>query len=418
MSVEPPASDTLVGMLVYATKGRPTGARLRVKEDDFQVEELIDLERFADGPYPLYRVQKRGIDTLHAAAMLERALKSRVSFAGLKDKRASAVQYMSPTSKRSLAPPEVGDVGLMASLVGRFSSPVTRGMLIGNRFRVLLKNSAPGIVESVEEAYRCSESRKIPNFFGYQRFGLRGARNHLVGRAIVKAKFEEAVSLVIGEPRIGEAEVTAEARGLFRQGNYGLAVDLFSRDQDVEKKMLRHLIARRGDFLGALRALRPTLRRLFVNAYQAYIFNRTLSFALKEGINIAHVERGDNWASLSQDQLQVGRPHGVKEVSVEGALPLVQVVGYSFRDYGSRFDRLIVRELKAEGLEPRQFYVKEAEEMSAEGGFRHAPLIVRNLGWQVMADGLLLSFSLSKGEYATTLLREIIKPESPLQSGF
>jgi len=93
-------------------------------------------------------------------------------------------------------------------------------------------------------------------------------------------------------------------------------------------------------------------------------------------------------------------------------------VGYAFRDYGSRFDRLIVPILKEEGIAPSQFYLKEAEEVSNEGGFRQAPLLATGMKREQVEGGVTLSFNLGRGEYATTLLREVLKPEDPLISGF
>jgi tRNA pseudouridine13 synthase len=416
MTVGPPPADVLAGMLVYATRSPRIDARIRVAVEDFAIEELIDLGE--EGPYPVYRVEKRGMGTLDAAALMERALRSRVSFAGLKDKRAVAIQYMGPTSKHSASPAEVRDNGLRGDLFGRFASPVNRGMLLGNRFRISIKSSSAHLVECVEEAYLTCRNRELPNFFGYQRFGLKGDTNRRVGKAIVRRDFAEAVSLVVGESRVTEADDVAAARRMFRDGKYAEAQQTFAKQRYLEGRVVGRLIAREGDYLGALRTLPITLRRLFVNSYQAYIFNKVLSMAVERGIEIARAVPGDNWAKLASNQLRVGKPHGVREQPDESALPLIQLVGYAFRDYGSRFDRLILEALAGEGTEPRQFYVKEADEMSSEGGFRHAPLIARDLDFRSGPEGLVLDFSLSKGEYATTLLREVVKPENPLESGF
>ncbi len=418
MKTEPPAADVAAGMSVYATSGPRNDARIKVAEDDFLVEELMELGERADGAYPVYRVEKRGIDTLRAAEVLGEALRSRVSFAGLKDRRAVAVQYMSPTSKRSAAPAHVEERGMRAELVGRFSSPVSRGMMIGNRFRISVRGRGAGIVQSVEETYGKCDRRELPNFFGYQRFGLKADINSRVGRAILARDFGEAVSLLVGEVRIAERDGVAEARRLFMDGRYREALDGFARFRYPEERLVSRLLAKEGDYLGALRTLPLTLRRLFVNAYQSYIFNRVLSSAADQALDVSTALRGDNWARVAPDGLRVGRPHGVREDPPERALPLVQLVGYAFRNYGSRFDAMILKELSDEGMEPRQFYIKEAEEMSSEGGFRHAPMVARDLRYDTSPDRTVLDFSLAKGEYATTLLREIIKPERPLEAGF
>jgi tRNA pseudouridine13 synthase len=418
MKVGPPPADILAGMLVYVTQSPRIDARIRVAVEDFAVEELIELGEDGSGPYPIYKVEKRGMGTLDAAAVMERAVRGRVSYAGLKDKRAVAIQYMGPTSKRSASPAEVRDEGLRADLFGHYASPVRRGMMLGNRFRIAVKSGSAHLRESVEEAYVKCRNRELPNFFGYQRFGLKADTNQRVGKAILRKDFAGAVSLLVGESRVNEAEDIAGARRMFREGKYAEAMQIFSQHRYLESRVMSRLIAREDDHLGALRSLPITLRKLFVNSYQAYIFNKVLSMAVERGIKIARAVPGDNWARLAPDQLRVGKVHGVREEPDENALPLVQLVGYAFRDYGSRFDRLIIEQLRIEGTEPRQFYVKEADEMSSEGGFRHAPLIARDLNYSPGTEALVLDFSLSKGEYATTLLREVLKPENPLESGF
>jgi tRNA pseudouridine13 synthase len=121
---------------------------------------------------------------------------------------------------------------------------------------------------------------------------------------------------------------------------------------------------------------------------------------------------------LAPDVLTLGEVRGAKEEPVDGALPLIQLVGYSYRDYGSRFDRAVMEVLEEERVTPREFYVKDAQEISAEGGFRRAPLTARGLSYQLSGMNAALSFTLARGEYATTLLREILKPSDPFSTGF
>ncbi len=54
------------------------------------------------------------------------------------------------------------------------------------------------------------------------------------------------------------------------------------------------------------------------------------------------------------------------------------------------------------------------QEISNEGGFRNSSIKCDNYG----IDDNIVSFSLSRGSFATIVLREIIKPENPLVSGF
>lgn len=420
--VEPPPADVESGLLAYSTAGARHAARLRASFEDFQVEELVELEEVVQertpGLVPIYRVSKAGIDTPHVAREIAAMIKSEVNFAGLKDKNAEVVQYVSARSGRASAPPVLRGRRFEARLLG-YSKPLNRGMLRGNRFRILVETSED-IGGEVEECFEACRGRRVANFFGYQRFGLRGGVNRRTGRAIVSREFSRATELILGEPREGEEGDAKEARRLCREGEYARAARLFSPGQDIERRVANRLAEKPGDHIGALRRIPMAVRRLLVNSYQAYLFNLTLSRVVEEGLDISRAKSGDNWAPLRGGGLTVGRVHGVREEPPpEGdSIPLVQIVGYAYRDYGSRFDRALSLVIADEEVSPASFYVKEAEEMSSEGGFRQAPMLARDLSYERKERGFLLEFSLGKGEYATVLLRDVVKPVQPGLSGF
>ncbi|MGA2665870.1 MAG: tRNA pseudouridine(13) synthase TruD [Nitrososphaerales archaeon] len=423
MTLRPPTPDVLCGMTAYATSGPRTPGSIRARREDFVVEEILDTSLIEserkDGYVPVYSLSKAGIDTPHAAEELAASLRSKVNFAGLKDSNAVTKQYASARSSRADDPPHVHGSRFEAERVGYLPRPISRGMMAGNRFRIAV-TSADGdaVSRAVSEAYRACAEGKVPNFFGYQRFGLRGMVNHRVGKAILRRDFAGAVRVLLGEPRTGESPRTREARGHAAEGRYREALDLFSAGQDIERFVCARLAQRPDDSLGALRRVPMVARRLFVQAYQSYVFNRTASEAAAAGLDLSRAREGDNWTTLAPDGLRSTRTHGVREPTVEGAVPLIQIVGYAFRDYRSRFDAITVAILREEGVDPREFYIKEAEELSNEGGFRHAPLLAADLATESAPGRVTLSFSLGRGEYATTLLREVLKPEDPLASGF
>lgn len=419
---QPPPIDVESGLLEYSTGGARHEGRLRTTFQDFQVQELISLkdvvEVRAPGLVPVYKVTKAGVDTPHVAREIAAMIKSEVNFAGLKDKNATVVQYISARSSRAIAPAELQGRRFEARLVG-FSRPITRAMLTGNRFRIFVETSED-IGAEVEACLRACAEKRVANFYGYQRFGLKGGVNRKVGKAIVEKDFARATGLVLSEPREGEDGEAEEARRLCGEGRYGEAVPLFSSGQDTERRVASHLSQKPGDNVGALRRMPIPIRRLLVNSYQAYLFNLALSGVIADGIDFSNARSGDNWASLKEGGLTVGRVHGVKEeVPKEGAaVPLVQIVGYAYRNYGSRFDAVLAKVMQEEGVSPGSFYIKEAEEMSSEGGFRPAPLLSSDLSFRREERGFVLEFSLGKGEYATVLLREVLKPAMPLLAGF
>jgi tRNA pseudouridine13 synthase len=401
-------ADIAVGIESYGTEGSPCHGRAKSTPEDFRVGERVTLEGLTqeDRPeyYPLYEVEKRGIDTLHMASEISEALKSKVTFGGLKDKRARTIQYVTPSSLRAERPERVVGEKFTAVRVGFVPVPMVRASVTGNHFEIVLRDCCPEVGERIEDVFRAAKGRRLPNFYGLQRFGVSGVGTHRVGKAIVAWDFERAVRVLLDVE--GDSPVdTGEVSRTLPPG------------KDIEMEVVRELGRHPGEWVRALRAVPVRVRRLYVQAYQSFIFNRTLSLALSKGEDISHARRGDNWVHGPAEGLSSSKVMGVREVPTEGAAPMVQVVGYAFRDYGSRFDACLKEVLKHEGVLTQRFYVDEMQEVSAEGGFRKPHMDVTDEAWSVEGDSARLSFTLAKGEYATVLLREIIKPSDPSAAG-
>lgn len=412
--------DAELGMGAYASEALPCGARARTSEEDFQVEEVVSLALMTGDPlpgyFPVYRVEKRSIDTFHMEGELSKALGSRISYGGLKDSRAVAVQYVTPTSARSSRPMTVSRPQFEAKLVGYLPGPISRGSVLGNRFAISLKECCPAVGEIIGGVMELAKSGGIPNYFGYQRFGVSGPGTHRIGRAIVMRRFEEAVELLLESPRPDDDAGTREAREEMTRGNYQRGRELLPPGQDLERLVAGRLAQDPEDKIRALRGLPVKVRRLYVQAYQSYIFNKAVSLAMDDGVDISTAQRGDNWGEV-KDGAVASRVGSAGEAPPDGAGPMVQLAGYAFRDYGSRFDSLLVKAMKDEQVAPRDFYVKEMQELSAEGGFRIAHLVLAEPHFSTAGNTALLSFRLARGQYATVLLREIIKPAEPRTSG-
>ena len=416
-----PEAERAIGIETYVSTGNPCRASVKSSEEDFKVEELLPqlelIGEYRPNYYPLYRVEKRSIDTLHMERSLGEALKSRLSYGGMKDKRAVAVQYVTPTSTKSLRPARVVRERFTAELVGFIPHPFSRGMVRGNRFTIVLRGCCTDISARIEEVFALARLRRLPNFFGFQRFGAEEAGTHLIGRALVRQEFKEAVSIMLLKPRTSDDEATRTARYAMTEGRYAEGAKMLPIQKDVERMVARHLSSEPEDWKGALRSVPVKLRRLYVQAYQSFLFNKTLSLALAKGLDISTYESGDNWSEASQDGLAASRVRGVKEYAPPSALPMVQLAGFAYRNYGSRFDSCIEEVMTQERVSAKDFYVKSMQEVSAEGGFRMPHVVFRDGSFACEGNRADLSFILARGQYATVLLREVTKPADPVVGG-
>ena len=73
-----------------------------------------------------------------------------------------------------------------------------------------------------------------------------------------------------------------------------------------------------------------------------------------------------------------------------------------------------VNQLENEEISPKDFFIKEMQEVSSEGGFRQASIHCSN--YSTTDD--VVEFTLSRGSFATILLREVMKPSNPIIAGF
>lgn len=175
MSAPPRASWTAFEALPRA-HGAPLGqGRLRVLPQDFEVEEALGLTPDGEGEHLLLWVRKIGANTDWVArrlAQLAGVSPSAVGYAGLKDRHAVTFQWFSLPCRDDAVPDwsPLADAGVEVLRVERHRRKLRRGVLAGNRFRILVRDLAPP-PEALGERLDRLRGRGVPNYFGEQRFG-------------------------------------------------------------------------------------------------------------------------------------------------------------------------------------------------------------------------------------------------------
>ena len=437
--------DVQLGLEYYILDAGGIGGRLREKYEDFIVREIsIDgiLASEECGNFVSSKegflwsvLEKRGIDTVTAVRIIRRffALAKRdVGIAGLKDTRAVTFQFIS--FLRDVSEEDVKAFNEKYSrlkLYCFFRQPyyLRPGLLYGNSFSVVIRD-----VEKPENLgvllEELKEKKGVPNYYGYQRFGTIRPNTHIVGKYILQGRHEDAVKELLTRVFPAETGKALEARRyLAETWDVKGALEIFPKTLHHERHVLRYLLLHPGDYYGALRSLPIYVRRLFIGAYQAYLFNRVLSRRLERGLSHVYAYPGDV-VGLYPD-VRAHEPKGMLRVNEailekvnslidEGrAALMLPVFGYkSELSRGMQGD--IEREvLKEEGVDVGDFYIKEMPEASSSGTFRRACLVPENLTAEsVGVSDIRMQFSLRKGMYATVLLREFIKPKDLIKQGF
>ena len=154
-------------------------ATVRTQPEDFVVEEDLGFAPAGHGQHLLLKVRKRNANTQWVARELARAAGCRVAdvgYAGLKDRRAVALQWFS--LPRTSAAGAIGTLAAEEFTVlesHAHTRKLPRGALAGNRFAIRLRPGPAGGAAALAPALELIRLRGVPNYFGPQRFGRDGA---------------------------------------------------------------------------------------------------------------------------------------------------------------------------------------------------------------------------------------------------
>lgn len=354
--------------------------RVRVKPEDFIVEEVLLYEPCGEGTHLWLTIEKTGRTTFDAVRLVAKALGRReneIGHAGLKDKHAITrqtltIEFATEDDVRRLDIP-----GLRVLNVTRHKNKLKVGHLAGNRFRLRIRGTRPGDEETARRALAILERRGVPNLFGPQRFGSSGVTPRL-GRALLAEDYE-AFLAALG-------------------------------DGDVLAARARRVWQRRRNPAAAVRALPRRFLALCTSAVQSEVFNRVLAQrlgtldSLVPG-DVAYLHR--NGACFLVDDAVVEAPRVRRfELSPSGPLPGPSCL----RPTGPQAD-LEAEVLADLGLAHEVFGVRRP--WAQQGGRRplRVPLSAVELTPE-STDGavdLRLAFELPRGSFATAVLAELLK---------
>ena len=347
--------------------------QLKQIPEDFVVKEisLLDFQRkilSADTPsrgkYLYFQLRKKNKNTLEAVQALARAWsipEKCIGFAGSKDKRAVTEQVCSVLCagrekfmQKKIMETEIRDMHLI--FLGFGDTPISLGDLQSNAFEIIIRN--------LEDREIPRFVSFIPNYFDEQRFGN---NNIALGKCLLKKNFSEAVNILKNE------------------------------------RCKEYLLPHPHDYVGALKTVPLRLLRLYLNAYQSYLWNETLAGFLRGKSSVAK--------EISYSQ---GKFIFSKDIFPELEIP---IIGFDYaRKKNEKTEEIIASLMQKEEITPEDFIIKQIPQLTLEGEMRKAFVDVNDLvignaeedEFHAEKKKVKVSFVLSKGSYATMAIRAMM----------
>jgi len=160
--------------------------------NDFIVSEIPLYEFSGEGEHLVIHIRKKDMTTWELISALSSFLgikKKEIGYAGLKDKNAMTMQYISIPAKfeEKLSSFSHPQVKILSTI--KHNNKIRVGHLKGNHFKIRLKKVLGVQKDKLDSALKWIDKNGVPNYFGNQRFGTDGT-NWIDGKKILDGKLK------------------------------------------------------------------------------------------------------------------------------------------------------------------------------------------------------------------------------------
>ena len=295
--------------------------KVKVKPEDFIVEEVADIFTSDAGDFCVYRLQKRGWNTVDVLKNLSKKLNlpsSDFSYGGKKDKYALTSQYITigrqsdkqttpsasaplqggvergiknpwikrrnlpspsvinPAEIERLIPTKLDKENYSLSFVGLMDRPMGPDLIKGNKFHIVVRNLTENELKSALSEIECVKKDCYPNYFDDQRFGSFDARQGFVAEKIIKKHYNGALKIYFSRIHPEDSKEEKEHRKFIYE-NWGNWQACITRATGrFEKEAFSYLEKHPTGFVPILQRISHEEMVLFFSAYQSHLWNEVL----------------------------------------------------------------------------------------------------------------------------------------------
>ncbi len=399
--------------LPYLTNDMPgVGGIIKRFDDDFLVEEIPRYAASGTGTHVYFMIEKRGMPTLAAIRRIADRLDRKpneIGYAGLKDAHGLTRQWLSLEHVDEQLVADLSLEGIQVKTVGRHTNKLKLGHLAGNRFAIKIREANRGCLGDVEAMVAVLARRGVPNYFGPQRFGVRGD-NAAVGCAVLRGDLNTAISIMLGRPAASDREDVRKARSLFDAGDFSAATDAWPGKLAGMARICRAYAQSGGDSRKAWRSVDHSLRKLYVSSVQSELFNGYLAESVS---TVDRLTDGDvawkhaNGACFLVEDAALEQPRcDAFEISPTGPL-----FGKKMKEASGAPAALEQTIIEQSGLAHAQIRVQDGKRLDGARRPLRVPLkdAAVTAGSDAHGPFVALTFELPPGAYATNVTREICK---------
>jgi tRNA pseudouridine13 synthase len=385
---------------------------MKIKQfpEDFVVDEISSIRPRKKGPYSLYLLTKKNMDFLTAKKEITKKMKSRderISFAGIKDRRAVTTQYITIKGKYGdKIDFKTNEISLKN--LGYTNKKLETGDLEGNKFTITLRDLSENEITKIKNNVERIKEQGFPNYFDSQRFGEKLTQEGFIAKHLMRENFEIALNLYfLPSDKTSPKKQKVNSTITKNWGKWKKILNSIKSLSGVEneRKIITHLTKKPDDFLGAFKLIDLRIREILMASYQSYLWNKCVSEFIK--LNVKETKEVKYAAG------KVNFPTSEETNSLNKTK--IPMIDKKLKFENEDVNNIMQKILKKEKLTQDKLKIKKMGNIFFKS--RDRPIILHPKDLKIIKKeedkanknkkSITLQFKLQKGAYATMLLKAL-----------
>jgi tRNA pseudouridine13 synthase len=383
--------------------------KIKVKPEDFVVNELTDFPINKTGAYHVYRLEKRlwnTMDALSHLARLNNITMTDINYGGKKDRYAHTFQYL--TVKDKPLQENTNNENLIIKHLGRANEAFGPKFISGNKFDIVIRDLKKEDAAYIRERLADIQKYGFANYFGDQRFGSYDKNLGFFTEKFLKAHYSGALQCLLCSIYSEDKKEEKERKKniLAQWGDFKVCMS--SAKTVTEKRCFELLIKKSKAFLNCIHLFPPHEIGMYFSAYQGYLWNIMLAKLIEKNIENKVPVSIKEWQF--QTYRHLSEPELTRLKSIK--LPVPGIRPY-FPD--DMTEKIYDETLREADLHQGRFSLRHYRKAIIKSFPREAIVIPQDLKilntsedeLYPMKHKLALSFILPRGCFATMLLKHV-----------
>lgn len=387
--------------------------KIKVKPEDFVVEELAALPFKDNGAFSVFRLTKRGWNTVDLLSRLSWELNipyKNISYGGKKDRYALTSQYIAIKDRNKI---KLKEDNYSLEFIGFMDRPMGPDLINGNKFEVAVRKLNGEEIKNTEREIQKVKKYGYPNYFDDQRFGSFDKDQGFIAEKILKKHYNGALKIYLTGIYSEDKKDEKERKQFLFENWKNWELCLSKAKTDFEKTAFESLLKTAKGFLPLIKHIPGEEMSMFISAYQSFLWNE-----LVKRIILSRAECFLTYKGAVSDYIFYDN---IKEKDLEYLKGLYLPTPDSKTKMPDEWSQSIYNKILEEnGIKFSVFGNMKTRQAFFKSFRRKAALFPENFSFGILDDEvykdrkkLILKFIIPKGSYGTMLIKRLFsKPEN------